>query len=69
MNSQIPFHLVGDAEWESIKGSGMTWDELAEKHPQPSWCSYPHALRGTIGCWSLVGRMVNGEDYCKSCDE
>lgn len=21
-----------------------------------------------MGCWSLTGRMVTGEDYCKNCE-
>ena len=61
------FHLITDEQWKKLKASGMTWAECAEKYAPPSWCSYPHAV-DPMGCWSLVGRMVTGEKYCKSCD-
>lgn len=61
------FHLLTDEQWESMKASGMTWDQCAKEYSAPDWCDYPSAV-DPLGCWSLVGRMVTGEKYCKSCD-
>jgi hypothetical protein len=61
------FHLVTEHEWNVMKAVHMTWGELSAKYAPPDWCSYPDAV-DPMGCWSLVGRMVTGEDYCKSCD-
>ena len=61
------FHEINDEQWETLKASGMTWEEAAKRFKPPAWCTYPDAV-DPIGCWSLVGRMVKGEDYCKDCD-
>lgn len=61
------FHLIPEAEWESMKAAGRTWGWVARRFREPDWCSYPNAV-DPMGCWSLVGRMVTGEDYCKNCD-
>lgn len=62
------FHEVTDSEWESMKAAGLTWGDMQERFAQPDWCAYPDALAGQMGCWSLVGRMVTGIDYCKDCE-
>lgn len=46
----------------------LTWGDAGEKYAQPNWCDYPDALRGEMGCWSLVGLYVKDEDYCKTCE-
>lgn len=67
--SELPFfHEMPDSEWESMLSAAATWGDVQKKYRQPSWCDYPEALDGAMGCWSLVGRMVTGEDYCKNCD-
>ena len=66
--SAQPFHELTDAEFAAYQEAGLTWREVAEMHPQPAWCAYPGALAGPMGCWSLTGRMVTGEGYCKGCD-
>ena len=63
-----PFHELTDAEFDALKAAGATWGDMMRDHPQPEWCSYPDALGGAMGCWSLVGRMVTGRDYCKDCE-
>ncbi len=63
----VYFHELTDAQWEQLKESGMTWDEAAKRFKAPRWCSYPDAV-DPMGCWSLVGRMVTGEDFCKDCE-
>lgn len=63
----IYFHEINDKQWETLKASGMTWDDAAKQFKPPSWCSESNAV-DPMGCWSLVGRMVTGEDYCKNCE-
>ena len=62
------FHELTDEEFEALKASHITWDEVAKIHPQPIWCVYPGALDAEMGCWSLVYRIGVGEEYCKNCD-
>lgn len=63
----VYFHELTDEQWGKVKDSGMTWNEGAKRFKPPAWCAYPDAV-DPLGCWSLIGRMVTGEDYCKSCD-
>ena len=46
----------------------ITWGLLGSIWPQPSWCRYPGATEGQVGCWSLVSFYVTGEEYCSTCD-
>lgn len=62
------FHEVSDTQWKFLLLKGGTWRELQQEYRQPTWCTYPGGLDGMRGCWSLTGRMVTGEDYCRSCD-
>ncbi len=66
--SKLFFHLMPDAEWQRRKKAGQTWGDIMLGYQQPTWCAYPKALNGVMGCWSLVGRMVTGEAYCEGCD-
>ena len=43
-------------------------EEIKEKPAQPDWCAYPDATQPMFGCWSLLGGIVTGEDYCKKCE-
>lgn len=64
-----PFHLITSDEWKKFEDNPeSSWDDVIKEFHQPEWCDYPHALDGMMGCWSLVSRMVTGEDYCKTCD-
>ncbi len=63
------FHnSISDEEWEGMKESGMTWCDIQKRYRQPDWCTYPRALEGEMGCWSLIYRMMSNEDFCKDCD-
>lgn len=33
----------------------ITWGQIMKKFKQPDWCKYPMALKGEMGCWTLVG--------------
>lgn len=61
------FHNISDTQWTFMKLRGDRWNQVAVEYRPPTWCSYPYAV-DPMGCWSLVGRMVTGEDYCKDCD-
>jgi hypothetical protein len=63
-----PFHEMSDSNWQELLESKATWNDIMKEYAQPEWCDYPDALKGMMGCWSLIRRMVTGEDYCKSCD-
>lgn len=62
----VYFHELNDSRYQRLVEQNVTWDRVNEHHPQPKWCDYPHAL-SPIGCNSLTGRLVTGEDYCKDC--
>lgn len=66
--SKPVFHELPDAEYEALKAAHTTWKDVMDRFSQPDWCEYPEAPAGTSGCWSLVGRMVTGKDYCKDCE-
>ena len=50
-----------------------SWKRLYKYYKQPSWCNYPEALHGKMGCWTLVGigAETRGRcnDKCKTCSE
>ena len=65
------FHLMTDAQWKAWKAQKppATWRSLQDAGwLQPAWCSYPNALDGMMGCWSLIYRRVTGEAYCGNCE-
>ena len=64
------FHLMPAEQFERLKKAGKTWSYAMKHYRQPDWCSYPNALDGMMGCWSLINRKVTGEPYCaKGCDQ
>ena len=62
------FHELTREEFEKIAKRRRSVKNFVRDYPQPVWCEYPEATAGMMGCWSLVGFMVTGEDYCKKCD-
>lgn len=62
------FHQLTTEEYQKLRASGITYKELAEKHPQPKWCKYPGALEGTLGCWKLAGCDIKKQEDCKGCE-
>ena len=63
------FHELKAEEFYYLLDSypGITCKQVAELFKQPKWCEYPDAV-SPLGCWSLTGFMVTGEEYCKGCD-
>jgi len=62
------FHELTKDEFAQLKEAGTTWGELAKKHPQPPWCNYPDAVRGEMGCWSLIDFRITDQESCGHCD-
>jgi hypothetical protein len=63
------FHELTNEEFGKLcKTKPQTWEEFSKDYPQPKWCSYPNAVCGVMGCWSLMGHLVTGRNYCKKCD-
>jgi len=64
-----PFHELTEAEFKAlVKAGNMTWGKCAEIHPQPSWCEYPGAVNGEMGCWSLMDFLIAGPESCTECE-
>ena len=61
------FHELKKEEYQWLIAEGTTWNEVEKDFPQPPWCKEYRAI-AILGCWSLTGLMVTGEDYCKNCD-
>ena len=61
------FHELTPDEFKELQKTHMTWGECAEKYPKPEWCAEPIAV-DPLGCWSLIGHYVTGEEYCKKCE-
>ena len=62
------FHELTRDEFKSLVDKKLLWWQVAEDYPQTEWCSYPDAVQGVMGCWSLMSFMVTERNYCKNCD-
>ncbi len=67
MSEVVYFHELTDKEQHAI-GEVLTWQQVKQKHPQPSLCSYHRALEPQIGCCALTTHRIHAEDDCKWCD-
>lgn len=63
-----PFHELTKEEYAELVEARMTYDEIAEQHPQPEWCIYPLATYGFLGCWTLMSFAISGPEDCRGCD-
>ena len=66
------FHEATDEEIDKLIADKATIGDLKKEYIQPDWCTYPDALDGPMGCWSLMDikglRKSIGHDYCKTCE-
>ena len=63
------WHRLSRKEKRYILNSGLSGKEFLNQYNQPSWCGYPEALAGLMGCWSLMVSLTNvTKQYCKNCD-
>lgn len=61
------WHKIPTKRQIEIISSGITIGQFEEKYQQPKWCSYPRALQGVLGCWSLVYKRVS-KSFCRGCE-
>ena len=64
------FHELPKEERDKIlTGEVMTVREFMNKYDQPEWCTYPEALSGHMGCWSLMYTTESiNKEFCSTCD-
>jgi hypothetical protein len=66
------FHTQTNEVLEKEILAGITVGELKTKYQQPTWCGYPEALEGMMGCWSLMDvkglRNQISKPFCRKCD-
>ena len=62
------FYELTEVEFDELVKQKLTWAQCAELYPQPTWCNYPEAICGVMGCWTLMSFLVTDEGYCKKCD-
>lgn len=67
------FHELTDEQFTELGTvwKGRSYVDFEKEYLQPDWCTYPNALRGCMGCWSLVSattRKSISNDWCKTCD-
>jgi hypothetical protein len=64
------WHRAPQKEIDEFIKSKPTFEQMYNKYQQPGWCTYPEALSGAMGCWSLVGdnRTAISKSFCKTCD-
>ena len=69
------WHELPQKKIDELLSLNIKIGEVLKKYKQPSWCHYPDALAGKMGCWSLTHNRKNGlrtkisHEFCKSCDE
>jgi hypothetical protein len=63
------FHKVTKVGFSKLVAEKKTWKDIMENYSQPSWCSYPDALSGAMGCWSLTSLMIKNKRSCSNCDQ
>jgi len=65
------FHELSQSKVEELISNRSTWGDIMANYQQPDWCSYPEALKGEYGCWSLTDltkkgtRQIISKDFCK----
>ncbi len=63
------WHRLSKKEKRYILDSNIPVKEFLKQYHQPSWCDYPEALAGLMGCWSLMVSLTYvSKRYCKNCD-
>jgi hypothetical protein len=63
-----PFHELTKEEFAELVEAKLNYGQVERLFPQPTWCGYPNATEGLMGCWSLVAHLVTGPGYCTNCE-
>lgn len=65
------WHRLSKKEIDSLPEE-LIYQDLMDTLRQPTWCTYPGALRGVMGCWSLMDtwgrRKEISHRFCADCD-
>lgn len=71
MKKRKYFHEISNEEFDKLVEDKVTIGTILKKYLQPDWCTYPKALAGKWGCWSLVSgdtRKKISKKFCRNCD-
>ena len=70
MENKQFFHQLTQEQLETEVHGKLTWGQVMEQFDQPTWCNYPEALSGDLGCWTLCDFpwKINKE-LCSTCPE
>lgn len=70
-NEKSFFHKVSAYEINKLMENEITISEIKKRYQQPKWCTYPEALNGFAGCWSLMDieglRKEISVEFCNDC--
>lgn len=61
------YHELSQEDILEYVNKGMTWGQVANKHPQPPWCGMFEAVSGEMGCWSLMTYKIKMPNSCDGC--
>ena len=67
MARQSYWHRMSEKQINKVCGSGMEMEEFLKVVYQPTWCQYPNALSGIMGCWSLMSSDTRRKISHKFC--
>lgn len=65
------WHEISQDEIDTLIENKATNQFVVDNYKQPDWCSYPEALAGRMGCYSLLDRELRTKispEFCKGCD-
>jgi hypothetical protein len=62
------FHELSEKEYNTLFSTNITFEQLAVDYPQPTWCGYPNATDGPMGCWGLFYQDNKDREHCKNCE-
>lgn len=74
MNKKRYFHRLSQKTIDLLLKSKVNIQYILDNFKQPNWCSYPDALSGVMGCWSLMdcredgGRSKISRNFCNKRD-
>jgi len=68
MKAKIYWHTLSNKKQREVLGSQMPVQTFLKKYTQPTWCGYHEALRGMLGCWTLIycGKLT--KKMCGKCE-
>lgn len=69
--TKIYLHEINGSIWDYI--SKFKRKRIKKKKFKnllsPEWCTYPEALNGMMGCWSLCyGKIKKTDEVCVNCE-